>query len=141
MGSVEMSLFHLLNAMRFSNSFVIFLIFSLVAEGSSTQPDVKNQGKDCWWVCGEKSGPCESFCGTDGLCCRRGNKWIEKGCNGHIGEDSHHTCVAKPNSQVKTDDEGLEVLGTVLNDIDTKLDKLGKLVQEEMCYTQCLKVW
>merc|ERR1711936_559733 len=36
MGSVEMSLFHLLNTMRFSNSFVIFLIFSVVAERVSS---------------------------------------------------------------------------------------------------------
>ena len=41
---------------------------------------------------------------------------------------------------VKTDDEGLAVLGTVSNHINTKLDKLGKL-QEEMSNTQCLKVW
>jgi len=86
--------------MRFSNSFVIFLIFSLVAErvsSSSHQPgtDVQNQGKDCWKPCGEKSGPCESFCGTDGLCCRRGNKWIEKGCTGQIGEYNYHTCTAE----------------------------------------------
>ena len=43
--SVEMSLFHLLSAMRFSNSFVIFLIFSLVADrvsGNSHQA-----GKSC----------------------------------------------------------------------------------------------
>ena len=44
--SVEMSLFHLLSAMRFSNSFVIFLIFSLVAadrvSGNSHQA-----GKSC----------------------------------------------------------------------------------------------
>merc|ERR1711936_1456465 len=91
--SVAMSLFHLLNAMRFSNSFVIFLIFSLVAEGSSTQPDVQNQGKNCWYHCREKSGPCESFCGTDGLCCRRGNNWIEKGCTGQIGAYNYHTCT------------------------------------------------
>merc|ERR1712168_149698 len=96
MGSVEMSLFHLPSAMRFSNSFVIFLMFSLVAErvsSSSYQPDVQNQGKDCWWVCGQESGPCESFCGTDGLCCRRGNNWIEKGCTGQIGEYNYHTCT------------------------------------------------
>merc|ERR1712055_843360 len=36
MGSVELSLFHLLNTMTFSNSFVIFLIFSLVAERVSS---------------------------------------------------------------------------------------------------------
>merc|ERR1711936_652143 len=107
--SVAMSLFHLLNAMRFSNSFVIFLIFSLVAEGSSTQPDVQNQGKNCWYHCREKSGPCESFCGTDGLCCRRGNNWIENGCTGQIGEYNYHTCTVWEDVPIVDIDDVVEV--------------------------------
>merc|ERR1711990_845073 len=61
-----------------------------------TDQGLQNQGAQCWRQCGERSGYCESFCGTDGLCCRRGVNWIENGCNGQLGIDDHHTCVAKP---------------------------------------------
>merc|ERR1711970_63755 len=47
MGSIEKSLFHLLSAIRFSKSFVIFLIFSLFAESFSSfshQPEMFNKG-------------------------------------------------------------------------------------------------
>ena len=61
--------------------------------------DVKNQGIDCWYECGEKDGPCLDFCGTDGYCCHQG--WAYNGCDGVMGGTNSHRCVAK--AEGKTD--------------------------------------
>ena len=50
----------------------------------------KNGGKHCWWECDEKRGPC-TFCGKDGLCCRKGV--TGNGCDGIIGGHKLHACV------------------------------------------------
>ena len=52
---------------------------------------LKNAGKNCWSDCGKKDGPC-TWCGTQGLCCRKG--WRRNGCDGKIG-DNYHMCVLK----------------------------------------------
>jgi len=49
-----------------------------------------NTGEDCWHECGSKEGPC-SWCGTEGLCCRKG--WTGNGCSGNMGGDDMHMCV------------------------------------------------
>ena len=51
---------------------------------------LKNAGKKCWVNCGEKEGPC-SWCGTEGLCCRKG--WTGNGCSGIMDIDVGHVCV------------------------------------------------
>ena len=56
---------------------------------------LKNSGKNCWAPCNSQQGPC-AYCGT-GVCCRKG--WWDKsnGCDGSIGGDGHHFCVAQGN--------------------------------------------
>jgi len=60
-------------------------------------PDFHDNGQDCWYVCGKKDGPCDHFCGTDGMCCRK--EWPYYGCNGKEGGD-HHICVLKRKPQI-----------------------------------------
>ena len=48
-------------------------------------------GRNCWWACGRKSGPCKKFCGPKGWCCRK--DWVAKGCDGGVGGNRFHTCV------------------------------------------------
>ena len=51
---------------------------------------LKNTGKSCWVECGAKEGPCY-WCGTEGLCCRKGR--TGNGCSGIMGVDGMHVCV------------------------------------------------
>ena len=52
-----------------------------------------NAGINCWYSCSHLSGPC-AFCGT-GLCCRKGGSDKSNGCDGSIGGNGIHACVAK----------------------------------------------
>ena len=74
----------------------------------STKARIKNTNMDCWnkgqcgWTNGPKGhdgqGPCE-FCGSEGYCCRKESSsyWDKtNGCDGTIGGESGHQCVAKP---------------------------------------------
>ena len=62
----------------------------------------KNLGKNCWGACGRKDGFC-SWCGTEGLCCRKG--WTGNGCDGKMGGNGH-ACVKR---QGKEREEGMGV--------------------------------
>ena len=60
---------------------------------------IANEGKDCWWGCKKKQGPCE-WCGTEGWCCRLG--WTGNGCDGSMGaEGMGHVCTGKGNYRSK----------------------------------------
>ena len=48
--------------------------------------------KECWEKCGEKSGPCDHFCGSASYCCRQGTSWIDGGCDGKVGGANRHEC-------------------------------------------------
>ena len=54
-----------------------------------------NEGEDCWRKCNGVDGRCP-FCGSEGLCCRIGNKWKRNECDGTIGGSYFHECVARP---------------------------------------------
>ena len=60
---------------------------------SSLVPKLQNQGQHCWSECKEVEGLCP-FCGSEGLCCRKG--WQRNECDGTIGGSSGHYCVARP---------------------------------------------
>ena len=53
-------------------------------------------------MCGGRGGPCPQFCGTNGLCCRRG--WTDDGCDKETGGESYHTCIQEKGQQMKAVD-------------------------------------
>ena len=56
-------------------------------------PDpLENAGENCWSACHENAGKCD-WCGTEGLCCRKG--WIVNGCDGSGGNEFEHQCILK----------------------------------------------
>jgi hypothetical protein len=58
--------------------------------------DVKHLGRPCQKHCHGVSGPC-NYCGTEGICCRKGSGDFSAGCNGRLGTDSRkNVCVPKP---------------------------------------------
>eukprot|EP00111_Clytia_hemisphaerica_P023623 TCONS_00069650-protein len=61
---------------------------------TAPKKEVKNIGKNCWYDCSYKGGPCSSgFCGKDGICCRKG--YNDKGCeNAQAACDGKHCCTA-----------------------------------------------
>ena len=56
--------------------------------------DAENTGKDCWYECGEKQGPCE-WCGSMNLCCTQKIDWTDysNGCDGTFGGRTTHQCT------------------------------------------------
>ena len=62
----------------------------------------KNVGGECWGSCGGREGHC-SWCGTEGLCCRRG--WASNGCNGQWGGDTYHMCVKGATVSINVNEE------------------------------------
>ena len=56
---------------------------------------LQNTKKNCWKPCKKKQGRC-SYCGTRGMCCRKGWKDKSGGCDGTFGGKNHHNCVLKP---------------------------------------------
>ena len=66
-----------------------------------TDADIKNLGSSgCWGECGNKGGSCDSFCGTEGACCRFGwknrkyqNEWIDKYFDEHRNNPDPPECV------------------------------------------------
>ena len=50
---------------------------------------VDNAGENCWGPCTQ--GSCD-WCGPEGMCCRQG--WQGDGCDGYIGGNGFHACVA-----------------------------------------------
>merc|ERR1719399_2513476 len=56
---------------------------------------LQNQGKNCWSACHGKQGAC-GWCGTQGLCCRKGFHVKSGGCDGIIGGNNMHACIPKP---------------------------------------------
>ena len=59
-------------------------------------PDpLENSGENCWTACHENPGKCD-WCGTEGLCCRKGFKVNE--CDGLAGVESEHQCILKGNT-------------------------------------------
>ena len=61
--------------------------------------NLQNEGKHCWNECSQKQGDCE-YCGS-GLCCRKSYEFKTNGCDGTIGGDDAHVCVAKPENDPK----------------------------------------
>merc|ERR1712136_612155 len=102
-------------------------------------PKLQNVGHYCWLQCNKVNGRC-LFCGSEGLCCRKG--WPGNECDGKIGlSPDHHRCSPRPGLQLPgspthplpipapipgcgdypetvADDIGKEVLGTIGN-VDT----------------------
>ena len=58
---------------------------------------VENEGKECWWKCRRKEGPC-SWCGDEGMCCRQG--WTGNGCDGNVGGRHNHQCSKAPEGKL-----------------------------------------
>ena len=65
-------------------------------------PPLAHAGKDCYFKCSYKQGPCK-WCGKEGMCCsqRRKNKddqegGFKNGCDGTFGGKTKHECVLKP---------------------------------------------
>merc|ERR1711998_37520 len=62
---------------------------------------LKHAGKDCWSGCNHKQGKC-SWCGTGGICCRKGWKDKSNGCDGKLGiAGKGHVCVPAPAGGLK----------------------------------------
>ena len=80
--------FHVSKSVLCLNLFLSFLCLLLL--NLTTVSALMNAGEDCWYECGRKEGPC-SWCGTEGLCCRKG--WTGNGCSGNIGGDDMPRCV------------------------------------------------
>ena len=60
-------------------------------------PLKKNYGDECWSQCSKVEGRC-SFCGTEGLCCRKDKIMSStSGCSRQVeaglGRNSDHTCT------------------------------------------------
>ena len=56
---------------------------------------VWHAGRECWEACGSRGGPCASFCGLDGACCRAGfgGNTLACGWDSSRGCDDKHCCV------------------------------------------------
>eukprot|EP00662_Eupelagonemidae_sp_cell21_P058355 gene58355-biopygen68131 len=63
---------------------------------------VDNAGLNCWDPCSQSQGSC-GWCGAGGICCRKG--WGDTccGCDGSIGGDGHHWCVAAPDTETASE--------------------------------------
>jgi len=60
------------------------------------QDPAQNLGKQCWYKCGDKGGYCDSFCGANTPCCRRGwgdDPYVCRRLG--IGCDGYHCCAKK----------------------------------------------
>jgi len=78
-------------------SVVCLILLGHASVQASTIPassDLTNTGKDCWYKCGSKQGPCE-WCGTKGMCCKNGFKDKSNGCDGTFGGLTRHECDLK----------------------------------------------
>jgi hypothetical protein len=86
-------------------SFVLsFLAFSADAEGTHS-----NIGEACEKQC-RSTGPCTSFCGTAGKCCRIGE--VSSGCDGTEGTSATRaTCTPNPASAAVVCDGGAGSFG------------------------------
>ena len=64
---------------------------------------LKNEGENCWSECNVvNGGPCE-WCGTEGLCCRKG--WTGDVCDGEMGGEDDWICVRGVTNTTLDDDE------------------------------------
>ena len=74
---------------------MIYVNPTVAAENNNenTTPVLKNAGQQCWWGCNKNQGPC-SWCGSEGMCCRK--YWKGNGCDGSIGGGRRHECTKKP---------------------------------------------
>merc|ERR1719265_2961712 len=52
---------------------------------------LQNEGENCWNPCGRTAGPCD-YCGTEGVCCRRGFASDPEVCGGR-GPPNYHSCI------------------------------------------------
>lgn len=67
-------------------------IFALTCLAPAFGAELQNTGKDCWYKCNSKQGPC-SWCGTAGTCCKKGFNDKSNGCDGTFGGSRRHECV------------------------------------------------
>ena len=58
---------------------------------STIVPEILHQGDACFDNC-QFEGKC-SYCGNDGLCCRKGDQFKFNGCDGISGGKDRHKCV------------------------------------------------
>jgi hypothetical protein len=67
-----------------------------VAHPKKAPKGVLNWKKNCWTGCKKKQGCGCSFCGSAGICCRKGWKDKSNGCDGLVGGKHKHVCVTAP---------------------------------------------
>lgn len=82
--------------------------------------EIQNRGKDCWYKCNSKQGPC-SWCGSAGMCCKKGFNDKSNGCDGTFGGSTQHECVLSAESCIRGSnsyDQDYTVLNKVYNQID-----------------------
>ena len=67
-------------------------------------PQIMNEGQNCYQVCSKQKGPC-GWCGTQGLCCKKGHP--KHGCDGNMGGTDDSKCVRRISytSSLSTHDE------------------------------------
>ena len=64
---------------------------------SIKEPELANDGEECWENCKYKQGPCK-WCGREGMCCSQASwyKPFKNGCDGTFGSETRFECVLKP---------------------------------------------
>merc|ERR1739844_443285 len=74
---------------------IIFTLLMVTLAVHAAQ--LQNTVKDCWYECNSKQGPC-SWCGTAGMCCKKGFNDKSNGCDGTFGGITRHECVLRGGS-------------------------------------------
>jgi len=108
---------------------------NLIIKCCSLEPELKNEGKDCWIGCNSKQGKC-SWCGSKGMCCQRGFHDKSNGCDGSFGGSASHECVPTPSDttvapEEPTTESPLSSMTTEerLKAIEYKIDQMEKLLE------------
>merc|ERR1711936_776709 len=78
--------------LRMKKIVIALFIVALTCVAPAFGAELQNMGKDCWYKCNSKQGPC-SWCGTAGMCCKKGLNDKSNGCDGTFGGSTQHECV------------------------------------------------
>merc|ERR1711997_945062 len=100
--------------LRMKKIVIALFIVALTCVATAFGAELQNTGKDCWYKCNSKQGPC-SWCGTAGMCCKKGINDKSNGCDGTFGGSTHHECVLKfvhTDRGVTCSDSGFVALST-----------------------------
>jgi len=81
-----------LESQRMKKLVISLCIVALTCLAPAFGAELQNTGKDCWYKCNSKQGPC-SWCGTVGMCCKKGFNDKSNGCDGTFGGSTRHECV------------------------------------------------